>query len=230
METLTTNIANLTSDEIISIEPLSSGFCSSTQKVIGKKAEYVLRNASVGTPGFEYLSDSRGSFEISHLMYLNAEAVNHVKSFGIFEQEEKIYHLQEFKQGQLLGSLGDLDDHLINLIATKIGEIHKIGRKITQKNVPLSEQKGKYLRSCRKVLTHQELTFSIYENYPSSPQDKKMLQQLIQFFMHTYFTFIENCDPQRITTLHGDFWNGNMIYDGKEVFFIDFSRLGYGEA
>ncbi|MDR2541571.1 MAG: phosphotransferase [Candidatus Peribacteria bacterium] len=33
-----------------------------------------------------------------------------------------------------------------------------------------------------------------------------------------------------MTTLHGDFWNGNMIYDGKEVFFIDFSRLGYGEA
>ncbi|MDR2541573.1 MAG: hypothetical protein LBD11_07660 [Candidatus Peribacteria bacterium] len=50
METLNTKITQLTSDEIISLEPLSSGFCSSTQKVIGKKGEYVLRNATIGTP------------------------------------------------------------------------------------------------------------------------------------------------------------------------------------
>ncbi|MDR2541572.1 MAG: hypothetical protein LBD11_07655 [Candidatus Peribacteria bacterium] len=124
-------------------------------------------------------------------MYLNAEEVNHVKSFGVFQREGKFYHLQEFKKGDLLHSLGNLDENLIEIIATKIGEIHKAGRQVTQKKVPISEQKGKYLRSGREVLTHQELSFSIYENYPITPADREILQNLIQLLMQQYFIFVE---------------------------------------
>lgn len=212
---------------IDSIEILSSWFLSAAYKAKSWEMYYVVREIQKGMPWFEYHNEVLKSFSISHDMYDRAYEINKIKSYGVFNIDEKIFHVQDYRSWTVLFTW-DLDENLVKKIAEKIAEIHLLWKK----KISFFEKKTQqllYRRSLREILVHHETLFSTYEHRLESCNNKIYLKNIFMELTKEYLEFMDFWTYERCTILHWDFWAWNIISHENDVSFIDFSRIPYGE-
>ena len=213
-------------EEIIEIKKFESWFLSEWLKIIWKNKNYFIRCLKYEYSGYFYKNEDYCSFSISDEMIKNAKSW--IKSYGVLKYNNKSYHITDFFEWKTL-SLEDIKEHNIVEIANKIWQIHKNGNKNLQK---LSEDNKKFLynRSLREVITHPETVFSTYETRIVNTKDEDFFKKYIWKMLDTYFKYMEKNSFHRISYLHWDFWQGNIMEDKNgNIEFIDFSRIPYGE-
>jgi thiamine kinase-like enzyme len=84
-----------------------------------------------------------------------------------------------------------------------------------------------YRRSLREVVTNYETILSLYEQ--SIGEQPSHIVTLVKQAFGLYMDIIDTHSDRPCVSLHGDFWHNNIIFDDKDPYFIDFSRIPYGE-
>lgn len=217
-------IADLVKDDIIKITPLADWNFSNGFIVEWKNKKYFVRKFKHDVHGYEYLHDQKWSFENSHfMMNLNWKGI---KSYGVFEYEWFIYHIQDFTLWELI-SLENLNEDIIIKIANYIAQLHINGKKDVW-NFDDEKRKRLYNRSLREYITNFEWIFPLFENHIS---EEPFFRDYLPKLFDEYFSLVLNNSFGRLTTLHGDFWFGNILYDNRfdKINVIDFSIVPFWE-
>lgn len=217
-------LSEFLNDEIFEVELFKEWFLSQWYKVKGANGDYFVRSVKNNVAGFEYIWDDLRSFLISHQMYENAGLV---KSHGTFEHNNQTFHAQEAKNGETI-DIDSLDDNLVKLIAQKIATLHRSWKEKVN-SLDKTYKKLLYRRWWRELLTNHETTFSIFEHHVVWKESHALFEGLIEKMLQEYFRLMRDDQTERMTTLHWDFWHGNILLDSEteDLHLIDFSRIPY---
>lgn len=215
----------------------------------GKNESYFLRNTKERKGGYSYPIDRLKAFHISHEMYENAEG--EVESHGYFEipakelpgahpdsQDIEFFHIQTFRRGRsyyadflAIGEMETLTEStkaLLEKIARKIGALH---------SKPVSaegDHKDLYKRGFQEMIAHPEITLDVLACFPDDHPffgicDAKYAYMDMLFRLNDHYRV--RAKERKLSYLHGDFWSSNILVDeSEEPFFIDYSRIPYGDA
>ena len=213
-------------EEIIEIKKFEAGFLSNWFKIIWKNKTYFARCLKDEYLWYLYKNEDYCNFSISDKMINNAKSW--IKSYWVIKYNNKSYHITDFFEWKTL-SLEDINENNIVKIADKIWQIHKNWNTNLQ-NLSQDNKKILYNRSVREVITHSETVFSTYETRIVNTKDEDFFKEYIWKMLDTYFNYVQWNYFDRISYLHGDFWQWNIMQDKNEnIAFIDFSRIPYGE-
>ena len=213
-------------EKIIEIKEFKAGFLSNWFKIIWENKNYFARCLKDEDLWYIYNNEDYSNFSISDKMTNNAKSW--IKSYWVIKYNNKTYHITDFFEWETL-SLQDINEDYIIKIANKIWQIHKIWNKELKK---LSNNNKKFLynRSLREIITHPETVFSTYEIRIVNTEDEDFFKRYIWKMLETYFKYVKWNTFDRISYLHGDFWQWNIMKNKNEnIEFIDFSRIPYGE-
>lgn len=182
-------------------------------------------------------------------MYENAGG--DVTSHGYFEipakelpgghpesEDLEFFHIQTFKQGRsyygdfrAIGEQETLTDEtktLLGKIARKIGALHA-------KTVEgAGEHADLYKRGFQEMIAHPEITLDVLACFPADHPyfgvcDAKYAYLDMLFRLNDEYRL--DAPKRKLSYLHGDFWSSNILVDeNEEPFFIDYSRIPYGDA
>ncbi len=178
--------------------------------------------------GFEYPLEVVKSIAISDLMMQNAEKINKVKSRWVYNVGNIYVHMMDFVAGRKMKLEDLLDKSLIFAIASKIAHIHLYWKSITG-SFEKANKKFFYKRWFREVFANNETLLSIYENRYIESDYKNLWWKVFNLILKKYNEYISKGDSDRLTILHGDFWYDNIIISQSDIYFIDFSRIPYGD-
>lgn len=238
--------------EILSVRKIKGGFLSDAYVVDAKnksdaEKKFFLKTIKGDSFAFERNEDAISSYlasqKTAEIVGLNPKSLgcfianekSEISKMNPLSDGEKLFQLQEFRQGRggldfFLGKepgyiLTDSDKKIIEKIAELLFFVHK--RKFS-----LSEKKKEmiYKRSLRDIIAHPELTLSVFEN--NLKKSKIFKGQFRYDYLAEMIKVSEFFGKyhKRISCVHGDFWLANILVDkNKEPFFIDYSRLCYGD-
>lgn len=210
---------NLVNDHIVDITILSDWYLSCAYLAHGLWSNYVIRKAKPHTPWYEYPWDIDRSYLISHEMFGHAYDINQVRSYGIYRYEDETYHVQQYISWDIK-QLAEYCEEDIIQVATKLAKLHSIDH-VDSTSWLL------YRRSLREVVVNHETILSLYEQ---SHWANVQLSTIVHNSFETYMSMSYLPVTRRCVMLHGDFWHNNIIFNTWVPYFIDFSRIPYGEA
>lgn len=173
------------------------------------------------------LESNYNKFQTSHRMFLRTSIINWVESIWTITYDNIVLHIQKYIEGDEL-RLESLNEEIMILISTKIWIIHNLGRQETQK-YPLEIQKKLYKQGFNQILTDPDMVPAIYETAANNKSLQKIMWKIIDIMKKTCSSINPNDKQFLLTTLHWDFRHGNMILNEKWIFFIDFSRIEFGD-
>ncbi|MDD2891815.1 MAG: phosphotransferase [Candidatus Gracilibacteria bacterium] len=214
--------------------------------------ELFSRTISSNRGGYAYPIDRFRAFNISDQMYKNANG--DIMSHGImtykdgkytsqldFSNNTQFFHIQDYKVGSSYQSeyfslvnqdtLTEENKEILRKIASKIAILHT-------KEVPEQSDdiyaKELYIRGYRELLINPELTLDVFSQFDPShsffgqvPHKHNYLEKMHQ----EYDRMILSTRERKLSFLHGDFWSSNILIDTENnPFFIDYSRIPYGDA
>lgn len=249
------NISRLASEKLsqevvfTNIEKIGSGYHSNGYKLTTSEGIlYFLKEVKSHDLGFEFPERKVFSLMVSNSMSkrsnINPKSVAVIlEDKGIevvlpeVTQETKIYHLQEFG-GQAKSyssilennlnktSIDEEDRRQITIIADNLYKIHQVKHPSMDSEI----LKAVYNDSLRSLLTHPELSLMLLADFPDSynifplNKQKELLGLMFENIKKWSGRF------ERMSALHGDFWGANILFrEDKNVYFIDFSRIPWGD-
>jgi len=226
MKDLKEKLSIFLKDNINNIILINSWFLSQWYKVFWNKQNYFIRTIIKKTWWFEYDIEDKKSFNISHNM--QKKDIWWLNSYWVLKYNNQFYHITDYFEWNILW-LTDMTKENIIEIANIIWNLH-INWKKTLSNFSSEELKIYYKRGLREIITNPETLFSLYEWYIIWNQDEVFFQKLIDKMLKTYFKLIKNFDENRLTTIHWDFWQGNILINNNwNIKLIDFSRIPFWE-
>jgi len=226
MKDLKEKLSIFLKDNINNIILINSWFLSQWYKVFWNKQNYFIRTIIKKTWWFEYDIEDKKSFNISHNM--QKKDIWWLNSYWVLKYNNQFYHITDYFEWNILW-LTDMTKENIIEIANIIWNLHINWKKILS-NFSSEELKIYYKRGLREIITNPETLFSLYEWYIIWNQDEVFFQKLIDKMLKTYFKLIKNFDENRLTTIHWDFWQGNILINNNwNIKLIDFSRIPFWE-
>jgi hypothetical protein len=232
--------------EIKNIKKLGEGFhalgfsIDSVDKN-GKEKKYILKTLKGEGFGHDYPAD-RASVLIRSLMDYNL-LPNHIKSInvGSIQNDGKVLSignpndffiiLEEGKGKEYWNDLDFIreegvlrgeDKERVRVLARYLAKIHSIKYDGDSRN-------SLYRRVVRDFVGHGELTMGVIDTFPNNIDfvDRKQLIKIVKK-MVDWWDKIKD-EHHRLTTVHGDFYPGNILFDNDNLIVLDRSRFRYGE-
>lgn len=239
--------------EVTDIQEIQWGFLSRAFLVIilvwTFEEKIFLRTIKSKVWWFAYDIDRFRTFEISHEMYKNAwqeitsYGIMAIKNWGLCSNYEiwedvDFYQIQSYREWtSFLNNLLTLWDKdildnnekdLLEKIAKKIAKLHN--KKVTWN----LNEKDLYQRWLQEVIINPEITFDITSCFPSEHKhfgNNTNKYKFISKMIEVYDIQRCNINSRKLSYLHGDFWASNILIDNdNNPFFIDYSRIPYGDA
>jgi len=231
--------------KIKSIERLGEGFHGMAFSITviekGKEKKYFLKTLHEQGFGHEYPAD-RANVVIRALMDHNL-LPNHVKvldagstqkngSLLSLGQPEDFFVIMEEGKGKDYwtdmdnirdnGTLAKSDEEKINLISDYLAAIHSI-------KYDGDNSDHLYKRVVRDFVGHGELAMGVIDTFPDK-LDFTTNKELVEIVkkMVEWWDSIKG-KHNRLAVIHGDFYPGNIWFDGKELVVFDRSRFRYGD-
>lgn len=158
---------------------------------------------------------------------MHRNAADSATYFGSIEIEGREYAVQQFIDWKTI-SFADINEQLITLIAEALATLHVRGKAIT-KGFDSRKKELLYRRWRREVFTNLEIPLHLFEKDHATLKNKRLYETLLKKIFDRYIAYQEINQFERLTCLQGDCREWNMIYDGKKVHLIDFSRIPYGD-
>ncbi len=231
--------------DIAKVDFLGSGYHSNGYKLTTNEGVFFLKELKSEDRGFEFPERKISSLLVSHGM--NVRANVWPKSFGVVTvdknelntftkvgEECQVFEVQEFGGiGETLleafdkrkskKDIGDEDLYEINETIKFISSVHK---KRYNDNGNADNVYNDYLRS---VIGHPEYTTQLLHTFDVDDEilpfkDQSKILSIMLKFMHKWKN-----RGDRLAALHGDFWVSNCINSAGKYYFIDFSRMPWGD-
>ncbi len=119
-------------------------------------------------------------------------------------------------------SLLENDEKKIKLLANYLAKIHSF--KYNGDN-----RESLYKRVVRDFVGHGELTMGVIDTFPKKLDfvSNKDLVEIVKKMVEWWKKIKYN--HERLTVIHGDFYPGNIWFDGERLVLLDRSRFRYGE-
>jgi aminoglycoside phosphotransferase (APT) family kinase protein len=219
----------------------AEGFLIKTKNRKGEKKQYVLKTLREQGFGHDYPSD-RANVVIRSLLDYNL-LPNHIKAmnvgsiqendsllsigkpkdfFIIMEEAKGTDYWKDMDEIRERGRLSENDKSRIKLIANYLAKIHS--EKYTSDN-----SESLYKRVIRDFVGHGELTMGVLDTFPKK-LDFVTNQKLVEIVkkMVEWWEKIKY-RHERLSVVHGDFYQGNIWFDNDKLVVLDRSRFRYGE-
>ena len=217
------------------------GFSIDTLDKDGKEKRYFMKTLRGEGFGHDYPSD-RANVLIKALLDYNL-LPKHVKAIdvGSIQEKGKLLSMQKPKDFFIIleeakgkdywsdldnirdgGVLKDEDSKRVRLLGKYLADIHSI-------NYNGDNRRNLYRRVARDFVGHGELTMGVIDTFPdnltfvSSSELVEIVKKMVEWWDR-----VKNKD-YRLTTVHGDFYPGNIWFDNDELVVLDRSRFRYGE-
>ena len=247
-ETLRTYLSRVFSSDItvMNIEKLGEGFHAEgflieTKDKEGQEKRYVLKIFRGQGFGHDYPSD-RANVVIRSFLDFNL-LPNHIKAmnvgsiqddgsllsvgkpkdfFIIMEEAKGTEYWEDLDKMINRGSLSENDEKRIKILANYLAQIHS--QKYTGDN-----RESLYKRVVRDFVGHGELTMGVIDTFPkkldfvSNQELVEIVKKMVEWWEKIKYSH------QRLTVVHGDFYPGNIWFDGGKLVVLDRSRFRYGE-
>lgn len=213
--------------EVLNVDIIANGYLSSAYKITTADKVYVLRTSKDAVSWYEYEWDVLRTYLISDAMFKRSYEFNWCNSYGVLFIDNAPYHLMDYVEWEILG-ISEYDDYKIVQVAKKIAILHSWWKE-TLKNLETEEFNRLYKRSIREYLTNHETILSLYDQEPLNDSLNSIKKKILNLMRTRYLWLIDDFDWSRVTTLHWDFWHSNIIFNGTNPIFIDFSRIPFGE-
>lgn len=217
------------------------GFSIDTVDKYGKEKRYILKTLRGEGFGHDYPSD-RANVLIRALLDYNI-LPNHVKAInvGSIQEKGKLLSIQKPKDFFIIleeakgkdywtdldnirnsGGLKNEDVERVRLLGKYLADIHSI-------NYNGDNRRNLYRRVARDFVGHGELTMGVIDTFPdnftftTSFELVEIVKKMVEWWDR-----VKNKD-HRLTTVHGDFYPGNIWFDNDELVVLDRSRFRHGD-
>jgi len=217
------------------------GFSIDTVDKNDKEKKYILKTLKGEGFGQDYPAD-RASVLIRSLMDYNT-LPNHVKAInvGSIQNNGKVLSIGNPNDFFIILEEGKGKDYWNNLdyireegvlkgenkervstLAKYLGKIHSI-------NYDGDSRDNLYRRVIRDFVGHGELTMGVIDTFPNDLGfvDRKHLVEIVKKMVDWWDKLKD--EHHRLTTIHGDFYPGNIWFDDGKLVVLDRSRFRYGE-
>lgn len=147
--------------------------------------------------------------------------------------KEQYFQLIQFQKGELysqdLARIREKNDYTsddeekVRIIAKSLANTHK-------QKVDLNDAQKKiaYYRFTREMVAHSEVGLPLYDWFEGKNHwFSKSMEELFITSWRNREKVKKNYN--RLSFVHGDCWHPNMLFDGKNLGFIDASRYPYGD-
>lgn len=251
------NLSQLASDKIgkkivfNKIEKIGSGYHSDGFKVSTDDGEsFFLKYVRSQDLGFEFPERQIMTLMVSDGM--GKRTKNKPASIGVIIDSEnnegiilpeiddstKIYHLQEFSDGESISyseilrkniskkEVGEEDIKQLNAIADILVKIHSVKHSSNDKK----RLTAIYNDGIRNTLIHPELSIMALSEFPIDYEvlDLEGQKEIISLMYGNIKEWTGRHD--RLSALHGDFWGANIFFgENEKPWVIDFSRIPWGD-
>ncbi|MBI5859567.1 MAG: hypothetical protein HZB73_02385 [Nitrosarchaeum sp.] len=202
-------------------------FVLKTLKTEGFGHDYPADRASVV---IRSLMDS--SLLENHIKVLDAGSIqedNSLMTFGepkdfyiIMEEARGVEYWNDLDQIRDKNKLNEKDIEKIKILAQYLATMHK-----QKYDGPHAEQL--YRRVVRDFVGHGELMMGVIDTFPEKMEfaTRKELVEIVKKSVE-WWDKIKDCS-NRLCVVHGDFYPGNIQFDGDKLIVLDRSRFRYGE-
>lgn len=217
------------------------GFLIKTKKNGNQEKRYILKTLRGQGFGHDYPSD-RASVVIRSLLdykllpdHIKAIDVGSIQDddsllsvgkpkdfFIILEEAKGTEYWKDLDVMSNRGSLLENDEKRIKLLANYLAKIHS--EKYTGDN-----RESLYKRIVRDFVGHGELTMGVIDTFPkkldfaSNKDLVEIVKKMVEWWERIKY------GHERLTTIHGDFYPGNIWFDGERLVLLDRSRFRYGD-
>jgi len=231
---------------VTNIEKLGKGFHAEaflieTKDREGQEKRYVLETYRDQGFGHDYPSD-RANVVIRSLLDYNL-LPSHIKAidvgsiqedgsllslgkpkdfFIIVEEAKGTEYWEDLDEITKRGSLLENDKKRIKLLANYLTKIHSM--KYIDDN-----RESLYKRVVRDFVGHGELTMGVIDTFPkkldfvSNQELVEIVKKMVEWWEKIKYK------NERLKVVHGDFYPGNIWFDGEKLVMLDRSRFRYGE-
>ena len=232
--------------KVKSIEKIGQGFHGMAFQIKtidknNKEKKYFMKTLHEKGFGHEYPADRANviiralmdhNILSNHVKVLNAGSIQKNGSLLSLGEPEEFFIIME--EGKGIEYWNDLDvirnneklakedEEKIKLIADYLASIH---------NIKYDGGNGNYLykKVVRDFVGHGELIMGIIDTFPDKLDfvSNKELTEIVKKTVEWWEKIKRN--SHRLTVIHGDFYPGNIWFDGKKIVIFDRSRFRYGE-
>jgi len=219
----------------------AEGFLIKAKNKEGQEKRYILKTLRGQGFGHDYPAD-RANVVIRALMDYNF-LPNHIKAidvgsvqdddsllsvgkpkdfFIIMEEAKGTDYWKDMDEMRDRGSLSEDDKKRIKVLANYLANIHST--KYTGNNSEFL-----YKRVVRDFIGHGELTMGVIDTFPKKLDfvTNKELVEIVKKQVEWWEKI--KYKHERLTVVHGDFWQGNIWFDNDKLVVLDRSRFRYGE-
>jgi len=219
----------------------AEGFLIKTKDKEGQEKRYILKTLRGEGFGHDYPAD-RANVVIRSLLDYNI-LPNHVKviDVGSIQEDDSLLSigkpkdffiiLEEAKGTEYWKNLDEIrnrerllenDEKKIKCLANYLTKIHSI--KYNEGN-----RESLYKRVIRDFVGHGELTMGVIDTFPKKLDfiSNKKLVDIVKKMVEWWEKI--KYKNERLAIVHGDFYPGNIWFDGEKLIVLDRSRFRYGE-
>ena len=234
--------------KVTSIEYLGKGFWGEAYAINlthnGKEEKIVIKTLLTEGNNYPLPIDQwynyASSYHASNNIQFNARVTDVIgldkEGFHSVIPKEKYFQVLEYKKGKpyfddvqrIISERQYNDDDVkkVKIIAQEIAKLHQ-----KPIHIPEEAKKAVYYRVTREIITNSELMFPLFDN--NYGKEKHWFEKEFENVFVELFRAREKIKPhwKRLAYVHGDFWRGNMFFDGDKFFTLDASRFpsGLGE-